>query len=176
LVAGAAALVLALLPPRIAYGGPAPFEFTYKGLYRTTPEPGGDVKVQRSRDGLLQYSFAVQPLLLPEYRGNLSGELPLYAAGYIKALAARSRGFQLLGEGKTRVNVVASYSIYYTAKVRGRTMYGRDALLVPERPGARDGVAVTMLTAPEANKQITSPLLVATEGVLFNALHSFSFR
>ena len=46
----------------------------------------------------------------------------------------------LRGEGKTRVNTVPGYEVLYTATVDGREMYGRDVLLLPERPGAREGV------------------------------------
>jgi hypothetical protein len=176
LVAAVVALVLTLLPPRIAYGGPVSFGFSYRGLYRTAPDPGGYVKVQLLRGGLPVDSFAVGPLRLPPYRGSLSGELPLYAAGYIRALAARYPGFELEGEGRTKVNAVAGYNVYYRAKVQGRTMYGRDLLLLPERAGARDGVTIVMLTAPHADRQVTSPQLIATAGALYEPLRTFSFR
>jgi hypothetical protein len=176
LAAAVTALALTLLPPRISYGGPVPFDFTYRGLYRTAPDPGGYVKVQRRSGGSLRYSFAVRPLRLPPYQGELSGELPLYAAGYAKTLAARYRGFELHGEGKTRVTTLVTYSIFYTAEVQGKQMYGRDVLLLPARSGAREGVDIEMLAAPGADKQVTSPSLVGSEGVLFKALHSFSFR
>jgi hypothetical protein len=176
LVVAVAALVLALLPARISHDGPVPFSFSYRGLYSTAPDPGGYAKVTRRRGGLLEDSFAVQPLRLPAYRGSITGELPLYATGYVKALASRYRDFELQGEGKTRVNEVAGYSVYYTAKVQGRAMYGRDILLLPERPGTRDGVAIVMLSAPGAARGVTSPQLVATEGVLYKPLRSFTFR
>ena len=100
------------------------------------PDPGGYVKVQRRRaDGSLEDSFAVEPLQLPPYSGELSGELPLYATGYIRGLARRDPDFVLRGEGKTRVNGVPAYHVLYTAVVEGRTMYGRDVLLLPERRG-----------------------------------------
>ncbi|MFI5010375.1 MAG: hypothetical protein ACHQDY_08900 [Solirubrobacterales bacterium] len=176
LAMASAALVLTLLPARVSYGGAAPFGFSYRSLYRTSPDPGGDVKVaRRDRRGNLEDSFAVAPLTLPPYGGGLSGEEPLYAAGYIRSLAARYPGFQLQGEGKTRVDLLPAYNIYYSARVRGRTMWGRDVLLVPEQPGARRGVAISMLTSPGANAQVTSPLLVATAGVLYEPLRTFSF-
>jgi hypothetical protein len=176
-VVGVAALVLTLLPARISYGGPVPFSFSYRGLYRVAPEPGGDVKVARrgSTSGRLLDSFAVAPLRLPPYAGGLSGELPLYSAGYIRALARRYEGFQLQGEGKTRVNTLPAYNIYYSVRLHGQRMFGRDVLLVPERSGARDGVAIAMLTWPRSNAQVTSPLLVATAGLLYKPLRTFSF-
>jgi hypothetical protein len=176
LVVGVAGLTLTLLPAHISYGGPVPFSFSYRGLHRVAPEAGGDVKVERlSASGRLLDSFAVAPLKLPLYEGDLSGELPLYSVAYIQALSRRYAGFELQGEGKTRVNMVPAYNIYYSLRLAGQRMYGRDVLLVPERPGAREGVAIRMLTAPQSSGQVTSPLLVATAGLLYKPLRTFSF-
>jgi hypothetical protein len=168
--------VLTLENATYSHAGRVPFGFSYRGLYRVRPDPGGYVKVQRHRaDGTLEDSFAVEPLTLPPYSGSLSGELPLYAAGHIRSLAGREAGFVLRGEGKTRVNTVPAYQVLYTAQVEGRTMWGRDVLLLPERPGVREGVDIVMLTSPTANVQITSPLEVASAGVLLRPLKTFSF-
>ena len=105
----------------------------------------------------------------------LSGELPVYASGYIRALEQHDSGFVLRGEGKTRVNAVPAYQVVYTAVVEGRTMYGRDVLLLPERKGAREGVKIVMLTSPTANSQVDSPLEVASTGVLLRPLKTFTF-
>lgn len=170
------ALVLTLLPARISYGGAVPFSFSYRSLYRTSPPPGADVRVvRRDRAGNIEDSFAVAPLTLPPYKGALSGAEPLYAAGYIRALAAHLPGFELQGEGKTRVDLMPAYNIYYSAAVAGRTLWGRDVLLVPEGKAARRGVVISMLTTPQANAQVTSPLLVGTAGVLYKPLRTFSF-
>jgi hypothetical protein len=169
-------IVLTVLPPRFSYGGPVPFSFSYRGLHRTAPQAGELVRVvRRSPAAALEDSFAVTPLRLPPYGGDLSGELPLYATGYIRALASKYSGFQLRGEGKAKVAVgVAAYNIFYTAVVEGRTMYGRDFLVLRETVGARQGVDITMLTAPHTNAQVTSPLLVATAGALLGPFRSFT--
>ncbi len=169
------ALVLTLLPAQISYGGPVPFSFSYRGLYRTTPDPAGLVNVVRRRPGgVLEDSFAVRPLLLPVYQGSLSGELPLFASSYIRALSATYTDFQLRGEGKAKVATgLVAYNVFYTALVQGRTMYGRDVLLLPEQPAARRGVDIVMLTSPSSSAQVTSPLLVATAGVLYEPLRTF---
>jgi hypothetical protein len=177
LVAVLVAAALTLLNATFSHGGRVPFSFSYRGLYRVAPEPGGYVRVQSHwRDGALKYSFAVNPLRLPPYSGELSGALPLYAAGFIHRLAERSPGFELRGEGKSRINSsLVGYEVLYTAEVQGRPMYGRDVLLVPPRRGARDGVSVVMLTSPGASTQVTSPLEVGTIGVLLRPLKTFSF-
>jgi hypothetical protein len=170
------AAVLTLENASFSHGGRVPFSFSYRGLYRVAANPGGYVKVQRHRsDGVLEDSFAVAPLVLPPYSGSLSGELPLYATGYIRRLARQYPGFALRGEGKTRVNTVPAYNIFYTVPVAGRRMYGRDVLLLPERTGAREGVVIMMLTSPTANTRVKAPSEVASAGVLERPLETFTF-
>jgi hypothetical protein len=168
------AVVLALWPATISYGGAAPFHFSYRGLYRTAPAPGQLVRIERRAHGRLEDSFAVAPLRLPPYSGGLSAELPLYASGYIEGLSRKYSGFVLRGEGKTRVNTVPAYNVLYTAMIEGRQMFGRDVLLLAERQGVRDGVAIEMLTSPSANSKVTSPLEVASAGVLEKPLKTFT--
>jgi hypothetical protein len=185
LVVGAGVIVVAILaaavarfePPTLSYGGGVPFSFSYGDLYRAAAEPGAYVMVQRPREGEAEESFAVGPLVLPRYRGTVSAALALYASGYIDRLAARDRGFRLRGEGWTQVDSVSAYAVYnifYVADVGGREMYGRNVLLVPERAGARRGVAIAMLAAAAEHGQVASPLLVGTKGVLEGPLTSFA--
>jgi hypothetical protein len=174
-----AAVALTVQSPAISHGAPVPFSFAYRGLYRTSPEPGGYARVQRPRHGPPEDSFAVGPLTLPPYTGQPSAELALFAVGYIRGLAARHEGFQLRGEGSTQIDSVApyaTYNVFYTAEVRGREMYGRDVLLLPERPGARRGVAIAMLTAAPGNRQVTSPLKVGVKGALEGPLGTFALE
>jgi hypothetical protein len=176
LLALVVAAALTLENASFSHGGRVPFSFSYRTLYRVNPDPGGFVKVQRHRaGGRLEDSFAVEPLTLPPYSGSLSGELPLYAAGYIRTLGQRYSDFVLRGEGKTRVNTVPGYHVLYTGRLDGQTLWGRDVLLLPQRPGVREGVVIVMLTAPDANAQVSSPLEVASTGVLLRPLKTFNF-
>jgi hypothetical protein len=176
LLVGLLAAVLTLENASFSYGGRVPFSFMYRDLYRVAPDLGGYVKVQRRRPGgSLEDSFAVEPLRLPAYGDGLSAALPLYAAGYIGDLGRRYRGFVLRGEGKTKVNTVPAYAVFYTAAVEGRRMYGRDILLLPERPGAREGVVIVLLTAAPKSSESATPAEVGTTGVLQRPLRSFTF-
>jgi hypothetical protein len=167
---------LTLENAKFSRGGTVPFSFSYRGLYRVPPDPGGYVKVQRRRpDGRVEDSFAVGPLRLPRYDGPLSGELPLYAAAYIRAISRRYPHFVLRAEGKTKVNTVPGYAVLYRTVLAGQQMYGRDVLLLPQRPGAREGVDIVILTAKAANRQLKSPLEVATTGILLRPLTTFTF-
>lgn len=179
LVVGAVALAigafLTLENAHYSHSGRVPFSFNYRGIDRVAPAPGEWVRLERhAADARLLDSFAVRALVLPRYSGSLTGELPLYAAGYISSLRTRDADFVLRGEGKTRVNTVPAYQVVYTTRVAGHTMFGRDVLLVAQRPGAREGVNIVMLTSPTANSQVTSPLEVASAGVLLKPLKTFT--
>jgi hypothetical protein len=176
LLALAVGVVLTLENATFSHAGRVPFSFAYRGLYRVAPDPGGYVRVQRrGGDGSLEDSYAVEPLRLPPYSGEQSGELPLYATTFIRGLASRFRDFEPRGEGKTRVNAVPAYQIFFTATLEGRAMYGRDVLVLPQRPGAREGVEIVMLTSPTANSQVDGPSEVAFTGVLLRPLKTFTF-
>jgi hypothetical protein len=168
--------VLTLEPARYSHTGALPFSFTYKGVYKEPPEPGGYVRVaSHYPDGSIKYSYAVNPLELPPYRGDVAGALPVYATGYAKRLAARVPGLRLRGEGKTRVNKVPAYQVLYSVKRGGRELYGRNVLLLPSKPGARRGVEIAMLTAAGATSEVKEPGEVASGGVLLRPLKTFTF-
>jgi hypothetical protein len=183
IVAALAGAALTLASPTISHGGPVPFSFSYGGLYRTSPYPGGYARVQRLQHGRLEDSFAVGPFTLPPYRGELGAALAMYAAGYIPRLAAarvaEQRGFVLRGEGSTQIDAVstyATYNVFYTTTIGGREMYGRNVLVLPDRSGARRGVEIAMLTTVAGNRQVTSPLDVGVKGALEEPLGTFALE
>jgi hypothetical protein len=182
IAAGVAVLALAigaaltLEPAHYAHSGKLPFSFTYKGLWRAAPETGGYVRVDaRYADGSLKFSYAVNPLTLPPYRGASNGTLPVYATGYAERLTRRFPGVVIRGQGKTRVNKVPAYQVLYEAHLDGRLMYGRNVLLLPEREGATEGVEIVMLTAAGATSEVKEAAQVASGGVLLRPLKTFSF-
>jgi hypothetical protein len=181
LLALALVAALALLNGSYSHAGPVPFSFNYRDLHRVAPDPGGYVKVERrSARGRLEDSFAVRPLHLPPYSGDPAAELPLYATSYIQGLSRRYAHFALRGEGAphaqgiTATSSLPTYDVFYTTVVEGRRMYGRDVLLMPERSGARAGVDIVMLSAQRASSHVTSPLEVASVGVLARPLKTFT--
>lgn len=171
-----AATALTLENASFSHGGRVPFSFSYRGLYRVAADRGGYVKVERRHaDGTIRDSFAVAPLRLPAYGGELSGELPVYAAGYIDALSRRYPGFALRGEGKTKVNnLISAYDVFYSVVLDGRKLYGRDIMLLPERPRPREGVQISMLSTPTKRGELGSALEVAISGILLRPLKSFT--
>jgi hypothetical protein len=178
LVAGfalAIAAVLTLENASFSHGGRLPFSFAYRGLYRVAPEAGAYVSLRRDADGRTEDSFTVEPLHLPPYAGLLSGELPLYAAGYIQTLEARYPDFQLRAEGRSNVDVQAAYDIYFTTRINSRREFGRAVLYLPASARAREGVAIIMLTTQAPRNPLNAPPEVAAAGILARPLRSFSF-
>jgi len=172
LLAAIIGMVLTLLDAEYSRGGRVPFSFNYRGLYRTAPEPGGYVRVARNSQGRLQASYEVAPLHLASYSGSVTGELPLFASGYERTLARRFPGVRFEGEGKTRISsTLAGYQILYRAQIVGRTMYGRDVMLLPSSAKARDGAVIEMLSSEPAS--VSKP--VASSGVLERPLKTFAF-
>ncbi len=172
----AVGVALTLEPAKFTHSGRLPFSFTYRGLFKTTPEPGGYARIEgHYADGSLKYSYAVNPLTIPPYRGSVSGALPVYATGYSEKLSSRFPALVMRGEGKTRVNKVPAYQVLYETRIDGREMYGRNVLLLPEREGAREGVEIVMLTAVGATSEVKEAGEVASGGVLLRPLKTFSF-
>lgn len=181
-LSGAAALlalaVLALRAgdagPRVVVREPLAFNFTYGGsLRRVAPGAGELVRLEGRRGGLFLQSFAVEPLRLPPYRGDVGGAYPAYATVYAQRLARRYAGFELAEEGRTRINDVPGYAIAFRARLGRRTLYGRRVLLVPDVPRARDGVVLALLATPAAG--VGAAAAVGVGGALKQPLRSFRF-
>ncbi|HEV2752282.1 MAG TPA: hypothetical protein VGV36_00460, partial [Solirubrobacteraceae bacterium] len=133
--------------------GPVPFNLTWGEEFERVQRDGALLALEHRReDGLFISSFTVRPMTLPPYRGRSSGFLPLFATFHIDDLREREADFQLVGEGKARINLVPGYEGVFRTKRSGadreRTIYGRDVMLVPDVPGARQGVLLQLRATP----------------------------
>ncbi len=152
---------------------PVTFNFVY-GPQFVRDEEGAIVALRHSRSGLFLDGFVVQPLELPRYDGAVSGTLPVYADGYIKGLRSRYRGFDFVGEGRTRVNNGIGYQVTFRAKDGARTLYGRHLLLVEEKPdGLREGVVIEITSTSAAGTPNAEE--IGNHGALKTPLRSFRF-
>lgn len=164
-VALIAAAILLTWPSSVSGGRPVAFHFDYADhLHKVRPAPGQFARVEARSRGLLAASFAVSPVRLPLYGGNLEGELPLFARGVIATLASQYPQFALEIEGKIRNNDVPGYTIDFSATLGRRPLFGRVVMLFPAHAHQRDGVLVTMLERP--NLAVTSPDKIAVTGDL----------
>jgi hypothetical protein len=176
-VAVAVALWLSLRPDpgehSVVVREPVAYNLIYTdALRRVTPRAGETLRLQ-SRSGPPQ-SFAVRPLRLAPYKGDVSAALTILSARLIAEMRAQYPGFLWRGDGRINVNKQPGYQILFQAHVGGHTTYGRRVVLVARPdPPPREGVDITILAARSpAVPKIDS---VAGGGALKTSYRSFRF-
>jgi hypothetical protein len=153
---------------------PVTYNFTYGPQFERVQRPGALLALDHTRNGLFLDSYVLRDLSLPPYRGAVGGMLPVYANGYIDKLRRRYRGFQFVGEGRTRVNNAIGYQVTFRAKLGSRTLYGRHLLLVEDQPdGLRRGILMELASTAAAGTPNAAE--IGNHGALKNPLRSFRF-
>lgn len=185
LIVFAAAAIIVVLAWRLwpgpevrAYVQPAEpaFNFTYgEQLQMRAPDAGiGEVVALEQRRGpLFVQSFAVRRIGLPPHRGDATAILPIAAESEREALRRRHAEFELVSEGKARINEVPGYEIVFRARLGERRLLGRVTLLAPLVPGGREAVALELLGTPVSG--VTSAQEVGNNAVLKQPFRSFRF-
>jgi hypothetical protein len=153
---------------------PIAFNLIYNDpLQRDAPIPPEVLRLATPPGAADPQRLTVRPLHLPAYKGDPSGFLPLYTEQVVADLATRFTGFVRRGDGRTRVLDTPGYAIIFQAREHGRTVYGRDVLLVPDQPGARDGLDVLLVSARSA--AVPNAVTVGASGLLKTPLRSVRF-
>ena len=168
---------------------PVVFNFRYPdAMHRVAPRSPEIIRVERRRGSLFLDSFAVEPLSLPPFRGDVSGELPIDAEREIAALRKRfPQEFELTREGKARVNAVPGYDVQFRARLGERRLFGRLVLLPEPAAGedladasgelqnarSRRGVRLLMLATPASGAVRSRD--VGARGNLKTPFRSFRF-
>jgi hypothetical protein len=131
---------------------PIAFNFRAPPELRPARREGGEYErlVRRRADGLFLDSFAVAALELPAYRGDPGGLLPVFADREIARLRAEFSRFELLQEGKARINEVPGYMVGFRARMGRRLLLGRVVLLPEPVPAPRRGVRLEVVSTPAA--------------------------
>jgi hypothetical protein len=176
-VAVAVVLFLSLRPDpgqhAVIVREPVAYNLLYTdAMRREVPRAGESLRLQ-SRSGPPQ-SFAVRPLRIAPYRGDVSAALTILSARLIDEMRAQYEGFLWRGDGRVNLNKQPGYQILFQARVDGHTTYGRRVLLVaaPDPP-PREGVDITILAARSpAVPKVDS---VAGGGALKTSYRSFRF-
>ena len=185
----AAAVVVALLGLALLYSilrpvddgtdvvrreGPVQFNLRYTPpLARVEPQGEELLRLEGRRGDLFIQSFSVEPLMLEPYRGALGGVLAVRSAREIDALRARFAEFELVQDGKTRVNEVSGSTILFRARLGKRRLYGRVILLPEPAPGARKGVRILMLSTPAGG--VSRAAEVGIRGAVKRPYRTFRF-
>jgi hypothetical protein len=182
-VAGAAIVVLALAmvirgsddgTTQIVVRKPLAFNLIHTaGLERVTAHSGEILRLESDRGRPDDQSFTISPLRLPPYRGDVSAGFLIASARIVKELGAGDPGFVYRGEGRARINQLPGYQVLFATKRDGKTVLGRRVLLVPDEPGARDGVDILLLT--NLSKAVPNVDAVGNNGLLKTPLRSFRF-
>jgi hypothetical protein len=107
-------------------------------LHQVAPQ-GDEIVRLEGRRGRLAAAIAVEHLVLPGATGDVAhGVLPAYASEHVKALRAELPRFELLDEGRARVNGAPGYEVRFQT---GRT-FGNDLMILPSEEEAGDALLV----------------------------------
>jgi len=176
LIAAAALLALRSRPTerQAIVRGPVTFNLIHAPTLQRVTVPGTLLALRRDRGSLFLDSYVVRRLALAPYRGAVGGTMPVYASAYLERLRRRYGSYDLVLEGRTRINNGVGYQVVLRAKRGARTLYVRHLLLVPDEPeGARNGVVLELESTPAAG----TPNAIGTgnAGPLKTAMRSFRF-
>lgn len=184
-VAVLAGLVLVgLIAARLAPGQPSrvfvhrgepQFNFAYGERLEPTEAARPElVALEQRRGELFVQSFVVRAVALPAHRPDtIGGIMPIVGDREIDALAQRFEDFELVSEGKARINDVSGYEIIFRARLVERRLYGRVVLLPEPLPGSRRAVALELLGTPVSGAANARD--VGNNRVLKLPLRSFRF-
>jgi hypothetical protein len=154
---------------------PVTLNFVHGPQWKSAERAGTLVALRHdSPNGLFLDAYTIRELRLPPYRGAVSGTLPVYADRYLRTLAGRYPDFELVGEGRARLNNAIGYALTFRARTGTRRLYGRHYLLVEEEPeGNRHGVILEVESTPAAGTPNAAE--VGNHGALKTPLRSFRF-
>lgn len=144
------------------------FNFIYRApLQRETPRDGELARVAAG-----DTFFAVRPLRLPPYGGDVAGALPVFAAQQELRLERELDGFVWRTDGRANVNKIQGYQVVYQYRHDGRLTYGLRIYLLSTST-ARDGVEI-VLEAPQS-EAVPNAASIGRNGALKTSLRSFRF-
>jgi hypothetical protein len=145
-------------------------------LDQVEPRDGEILRLERRVGGEFHQAFSILPLELPEYRGDVGGTLPILAHAEIAALRERYPNFELVEEGKARINDAAGYQVVYRASRKPR-LYGRLVLLPESIEGKpaqpRRGVRLLVEATPKAG--VNRPEDAGVRGLTKRPFRAFRF-
>jgi hypothetical protein len=153
--------------------GPVTFNLIYTDALKRVAPGRGELLRLKAPAGPPQ-SFAVRPLRLAPYKGDVTAALTLLSARLIQQMSATYPGFLWRGDGRVNINQQPGYQIVFQASVGGHTTYGKRILLVsvPDPP-PRTGLDITMLA--ERSPATPKADAVAANGALKTPLRSVRF-
>lgn len=128
----------------VHHGNPT-FNLLYRrsALHKVAPQGSELVRLQ-GQHGRLATTIAVEPLTLPPATGDIAhGALPAFASRHIEELRAGDDTFQLVAEGRARVNGAPGYEVRFRTGPPGKQTFGNDLLILPKEDDATGALLVT---------------------------------
>ena len=175
-VVGLASLVRGASPQedRLIVRGPVVFNLRHTPALPRVAAQGDEVlRFEQREHGTVLQGFAVRPLTLPAHRGAAGGAYPVFADRVITGLGRTVDAFELADEGRIRINEVPGYEVGYRGRVGGERVWGRIVLLVPDEPGAREGLRLDLIA--RRGSGVSNPDDVGAVGQLKLPLRSLRF-
>ncbi|MEA2247425.1 MAG: hypothetical protein QOH46_1954 [Solirubrobacteraceae bacterium] len=143
-------------------------------LERVAPRRTETLRLETGAGVAAPQSFAVRPLRVRAYRGDVTAVLMGMSSRIIDRMRATVPGFVARGDGRVSYNRQPGYEIVFQSQIGGRTAYGRRVMLMPNSDTPpRDGVDITILAA--RSDAVPSVASVAANGALRTAVRSFRF-
>jgi hypothetical protein len=124
-------------PVNFLYTAPLAPAKAARGELVALSTPAGSSEPQR---------VAVRPLTLPRYRGDPGAALLLYSVKLERYLEAVHPGLVLRDEGRTRINMLPAYQITFQLKRGGRSVFGRDIMIVADQNATRVGAVLELMS------------------------------
>jgi hypothetical protein len=165
-------------PPRTALVVREPVAFNLlvaPPLRRVAPQGRETLRLETGPDIQAPQSFAVSPLRVRAYRGDVTAVVMGMSSGIITRMRETVPGFVWRGDGRVSYNRQPGYEISFQARLRGRTTYGRRVLLMPNPADGppREGLDITILAA--RSDAVPSVASVGANGALKTAVRSLRF-
>jgi hypothetical protein len=175
-IAAAAALVLLLTGERkLVHEGDPVFSFTAGSVVRQADARPGELMRLDASHGRLSIVLVASRFHLPDLgHGAPYGDMPVYADTYARELAGQLDHFVLRDEGKAGRHDVTGYQFGYRSGPPGSQVTWRDMLLLPDEPGARDGVLLRLRESATGRRRL-GPKEVARVNEGRAAMRSFAF-
>lgn len=142
----------------LVVSGPPSFNLVYApSVLRERPARDGELARLEGRLKRISVELAVRRIELAPYDGGdvVGGYLPVLAERRIAELRATYGPIEIFDEGKARISRLPGYQIGFGARTAaGDRLFGRDAYVLPDDPGATEGVLLTLRRVVDGKQRL----------------------